>query len=122
MTYNDISVGLPNLLLSLEMPLFSFFILYAYRTTPYNSPKMGKEFSGGPLGIKALFQALNMTDILSAFVRGPMRLVRSQEGMLNHDDSINLISNPPSYQSGVRINPGYYQNVRMNPDWERNSA
>lgn len=35
-TYNDYAVGLPNLIISIEMVLFSLIFLYVYRVAPYN--------------------------------------------------------------------------------------
>lgn len=96
LTYRDITVGIPALALSLEMPPFTLLMLYAYSSKPYESTKLRLGFRGGFMGGKAILEALNMTDILSAFVRGPMRLVREQEQMVIREDSMNLMA-PPAY-------------------------
>ena len=59
-------------------------MLFAYNTKPYTMRNV--EYVGGPLGLRAIFQALNMMDILSAFVRGPMRLLRGQEKNIDAQD------------------------------------
>ncbi|OCL03323.1 hypothetical protein AOQ84DRAFT_347890 [Glonium stellatum] len=84
LSYHDATVAIPSLVLSCEMPFFAVLMIFAYNTKPYTVDNA--DYVGGPLGLGAIFQALNMTDILSAFVRGPMRLLRGQEkdiGTLN---------------------------------------
>lgn len=89
LAYPDISVGLPSLLLCIEMFLFSIFHIWAYPWQPYrpdapavfyplpnkDSTKSPQENihippSGGSLGGKALWDALNLWDVIKAFVRG----------------------------------------------------
>ncbi|OCL13549.1 hypothetical protein AOQ84DRAFT_385338 [Glonium stellatum] len=135
MTYHDISIGLPNLVLACETPIFAAFIMVAYSTKPYTSLKVGRAYQGGPGGIKAILAALNYSDILSSFVRGPMRLVREQHQLVKPADSIGLMT-PSSYESGPPnasqgySNPPTYQpvqqpydngqNIPINPEaWER---
>ncbi|OCL02017.1 DUF300-domain-containing protein [Glonium stellatum] len=125
LSYHDISVGLPNFVLACEMPFFSALIMVAYSVKPYTSTKLGRDYQGGPGGIKALLEALNYSDILSSFFRGPMRLVRSQQQLVRPADSINLMA-PPSYNGQVYQPIQEYnndQNVRMHPDgWERDDV
>ncbi|KAF2488958.1 hypothetical protein BU16DRAFT_432529, partial [Lophium mytilinum] len=91
LTYQNIKVGVPNLLLCCELPFFTAFILYAYRITPYSKNKLGSPRHGA---IVAILQALNYTDILSAFVKGPMKLIKDQEGVKQRDGSMPLIAPP----------------------------
>lgn len=84
MTYHDINTGLPSLILACEMPIFSILLILAFPATPYkrNSP------AAGPLS--AIVDALNITDLLSAFVRGPMRLVREQQRQISVQDGLKM--------------------------------
>jgi hypothetical protein len=137
MSYHDISIGLPNFILACELPFFAAMIMVAYSIKPYTSLKMGRTYQGGPGGIKAIVAALNYSDILSSFFRGPMRLVREQHQLVRPADSISLIS-PPSYEGGsTYTSQGYTsaqgyqqvqqpydngQNIQIKPDgWERDS-
>lgn len=63
------------------------------------------------MGGKAILEALNMTDILSAFVRGPMRLVREQEQMVIREDSMNLMA-PPAYGTNHNGGNGFNNDPR----------
>ncbi|KAF2634309.1 hypothetical protein P280DRAFT_485559 [Massarina eburnea CBS 473.64] len=94
MTYHDIKAGLPSFILALEMPLFAIVIALAFPASPY---KLGQSPVAGPA--TALFQALNITDLLSCFVRGPMRLVRDQQWGIQRQSSMPLVANPgyPGY-------------------------
>lgn len=75
----DIKVGIPSLLLCIEMALFAIFHIWAFSYRPYviGSKKYqaiyaGKEqpgearYKGGPLGIKALFDCFNPWDLVKA--------------------------------------------------------
>ncbi|KAF1951566.1 hypothetical protein CC80DRAFT_480790 [Byssothecium circinans] len=73
LSYHDIKVGLPSFILALEMPLFAVLVALAFPVAPY---KLGQPPAAGPL--TAVVQALDITDLLGCFVRGPMRLVREQ--------------------------------------------
>jgi len=84
------------------MPFFAVLILFAYNTKPYAMRNM--EYVGGPLGLRAIFQALNMMDILSAFVRGPMRLLRGQEENIGAQDrDYKLIVHPSDGKAVVQV-------------------
>jgi hypothetical protein len=80
MTYHDINTGLPSLILACEMPIFSILLILAFPVTPYKSDTP----AAGPLS--AIFDALNITDLLSMFVRGPMRLVKEQQRQISVQD------------------------------------
>jgi hypothetical protein len=84
MTYYDVNTGLASLLLACEMPIFATLIFIAFAPTPYkkNGP------AAGPLS--AVVDAFNITDLLSTFVRGPMRLVRDQQRQILRQDSMRV--------------------------------
>jgi Organic solute transporter Ostalpha len=77
LTFDDLSRGLPSLLLSCEVALFSPFFLYAYTCSPYivrrgtpancTSPQ---GYYGGPSGVHAILSAINVVDIVAEFVQG----------------------------------------------------
>lgn len=57
------------------MPIFALLMIFAFPSKPYkNSNKVA---TAGPM--KALWEALDIRDLLGACVRGPMRLIREQE-------------------------------------------
>ncbi|KAF2737404.1 hypothetical protein EJ04DRAFT_533010 [Polyplosphaeria fusca] len=96
LSYENIVSALPSLILACEMPIFAVLLLFAFPVGPYKNRKP----SAGPF--KAVVDALNYTDILSAFFRGPMRLVREQQKHLDRADSIALIpSGPPQYEEAM---------------------
>ncbi|KAH7411969.1 organic solute transporter Ostalpha-domain-containing protein [Phaeosphaeria sp. MPI-PUGE-AT-0046c] len=84
MTYHDIDIGLASLILACEMPLFAILIFVAFSAKPYS--KNGP--AAGPLS--AIVDAFNITDLLSAFVRGPMRLVRDQQRQILRQASMKV--------------------------------
>src|SRR6202012_33518 len=76
----DLKVGIPNLLICIEMAIFATLHLWAFSWKPYANagtdadldpsyygPKI--TYQGGPLGLKALSQALNPWDLLKAVGR-----------------------------------------------------
>jgi hypothetical protein len=74
-TFKDLSIGVPNLILSLEMVIFALAFLYVYRTQPYyfkhgaTAVPLGHGgYSGGFLGIGAIIQALNIVDIVRGII------------------------------------------------------
>jgi hypothetical protein len=73
MSYHDVNTGLASLILACEMPIFAVLMFLAFSPAPYsmNGP------AAGP--VSAIVDAFNITDLMSAFVRGPMRLVRDQQ-------------------------------------------
>lgn len=87
--YPDLKVGIPSLLLCFEMALFSIMHIWAFPYQPYRvgakatfypvadpasgaRPKENKASppSGGFLGLLAIWDALNLWDIVKAFGRG----------------------------------------------------
>jgi Organic solute transporter Ostalpha len=77
----DLSIGIPNLLICMEMSLFSVLHLWAFPWHPYtianqlasdHSDLYGAKvaYHGGPLGWKAFLEAFNPWDLLKAIGRG----------------------------------------------------
>lgn len=69
MNYTDMRVGVPSLVVMLELVGFSILFHFAYPTTPYdlsldNQVHGAAHYQGGPLGIKALLQSLNPSEFL----------------------------------------------------------
>jgi len=87
MTYHDVSVGLPSLLLACEMFLFALLVLYAFSASPYKMTSVARSMGAS----RALIEALDVRDLLSAFVRGPMRLVRSQKKAASKDEAARTV-------------------------------
>jgi hypothetical protein len=94
MTYHDVNTGLASLILACEMPIFSILMLFAFPPTPYRSNGP----AAGPLS--AILDAFNISDLLSAFVRGPMRLVREQQRQILRQDSMKVDAGNESMLSG----------------------
>ena len=90
MTYHDVDTGLASLILACEMPIFSILMLFAFPSAPYRSSGP----AAGPLS--AIVDAFNISDLLSAFVRGPMRLVREQQRQILRQDSMRVDAGPNS--------------------------
>ncbi|KAF2008160.1 hypothetical protein P154DRAFT_614529 [Amniculicola lignicola CBS 123094] len=94
LTHHDLATALPSLLLAIEMPFFALLLVYAFSATPYKASSKKRGAAG------AILEALNYSDIFSAFVRGPMRLVRGLEkdggvvvGGMGRQDSVGLMGN-----------------------------
>jgi hypothetical protein len=73
MTYEDLTVAIPNLIISVEMAIFTCAFLYVYRTREYCFKKGAAAvplghggYSGGLLGLGAIVQALKITDLVTA--------------------------------------------------------
>ncbi|KAE8442995.1 hypothetical protein EG329_002458 [Mollisiaceae sp. DMI_Dod_QoI] len=79
--YPDLKVGIPSLLLCIEMAIFAVLHLFAFPWKPYQSPKnveypmspikneIGPK-QGGFLGVMALMDAMNPWDLVKGFARG----------------------------------------------------
>ncbi|RCI09831.1 hypothetical protein L249_3996 [Ophiocordyceps polyrhachis-furcata BCC 54312] len=120
LAYPDLKVGIPALLLCVEMACFAIFHLWAFPYSPYlenapltlfpdprpngSSPPRVNERSppaGGPFGILALVDALNLWDFVKAFCRGVRWLLcgvkRRKEDIsyrLDEGDGHNMASLP----------------------------
>ena len=81
----DIRIGIPSLLLCIEMAFFSVFHLFAFPWTVYDIrrstivasesapgflPDPQTAYKGGPMGTKALLDAFNPWDLVKAIGRG----------------------------------------------------
>jgi hypothetical protein len=89
MTFHDINSGLASLILACEMPIFAVLLLLAFSPLPY---KQQGSPAAGP--VNAVVDALNISDLLSAFYRGPMRLVRDQQRQIMRQDSMRIAMVP----------------------------
>lgn len=116
LAYPDLKVGIPSLLLCVEMALFAILHLWAFPYQPYvpgakqtfypvadpssgQGPRPNEHTSprGGFMGIRAFADALNLWDVIKAFGRGIRWLfvgVRKR-----HDD--------PSYLNKANGDTGY---------------
>ena len=86
----DIKVGIPSLLLCIEMALFSIFHLWSFSYKPYviGSKRYQEVYGhlkdeqpryyGGPLGIRALGQCFNPWDLIKATGRSAKWLFRDR--------------------------------------------
>lgn len=86
LSYTDLEVGIPLLLASCELVIFSVFFHFAYSVTPYRltsslhkpPPQMPSDdriiasgsYYGGPLGVRAWISMLNPTEFISAITFG----------------------------------------------------
>jgi hypothetical protein len=97
MTYHDINTGLASLILACEMPIFAFLMIFAFPPTPYRN-------QGSPIAspLNAIVDAFNISDLLSAFVRGPMRLVRDQQRQILRQNSSMVLDGEASLE-GQRL-------------------
>lgn len=91
-TFHDLSVGIPNLLLSLEMVIFSILFLYIYRTGEYCFKKGAAAvplghggYQGGLLGLRAYGDALNITDVLRGIASVPVAFSSRESGGNNQE-------------------------------------
>jgi len=77
----DLKVGIPNLLIAIEMAFFSVLHIWAFPWKPYtidNQESTGDPavykgevvYQGGPMGLKAFLDAFNPWDMLKATGRG----------------------------------------------------
>jgi hypothetical protein len=90
MTFHDVNTGLASLILACEMPIFAVLLVFAFSHRPY------KRAPGGPAAgpLNAIVDAINITDLLSAFYRGPMRLVRDQQRQILRQGSMKIQALP----------------------------
>jgi hypothetical protein len=126
----DVLVGIPSLLLCIEMAIFAVLHLFAFPYKPYTKgvepfkyPVSGEDLThpgfnticpkrGGPLGIYAILDAMNPWDLVKAFGRG-MRWIfvgrRHRENDLSYKVSSNDLSLEPtrtgdtSYEGPIRL-------------------
>lgn len=82
LAFPDLYVGVPSLLICVEMAIFAVMHIFAYPHKPYVTGHLGKYPSpssgmddigpkqGGPFGLMALVDALNPWDMVKGFGRG----------------------------------------------------
>jgi hypothetical protein len=71
--YPDIKVGIPSLLLAIEMTMFAIIHIFAFSWKPYDVTKNADpslRYEGGTFGWKALWDAFNLWDVVKAAARG----------------------------------------------------
>jgi hypothetical protein len=71
--YPDIKVGIPSVLLAIEMSIFAVMHIFAFSAKPYDIRKIedvNATYSGGFMGWKAIYDAFNIWDIVKASARG----------------------------------------------------
>lgn len=77
---NDLKVGIPELLINIEMAIFGILHLWAFSWKPYRLSSQSTEitdfygngkasYQGGRLGLRALIDAMNPLDLLKAIGR-----------------------------------------------------
>ncbi|KAF1935384.1 hypothetical protein EJ02DRAFT_389272 [Clathrospora elynae] len=85
MSFHDVNTSLASLILACEMPIFAVLLIFAFPPLPYKNQASP---AAGPLS--AIVDAFNITDLLSAFIRGPMRLLREQQRQILRQDSMRI--------------------------------
>lgn len=73
MAYPDIKVGIPSLLLAIEMTIFAIIHIFAFSWKPYDITKNADpslHYQGGKFGWYALWDAFNLWDVVKAAARG----------------------------------------------------
>ena len=105
MSYHDIKVVLPSLILACEMPFFSVLLFFAFPVSVYKNGAEEMAPAAGP--ITAMVQAFNISDLMSCFVRGPMRLVREQQWGMQRAMSLPLHAEGDfaTHQGGYSAHP-----------------
>ncbi|KAF8862960.1 hypothetical protein BDZ45DRAFT_702611 [Acephala macrosclerotiorum] len=116
-TFKDLSIGLPNLIISCEMVIFSLAFLYIYRTQEYifkpttsTAVPLGHGgYQGGFMGFRAYREALNILDILQGIISVPGLLLNkrggSRQGERNGGQAGKVWVTGPQYQN-IEMHPG----------------
>ncbi|KAF2400850.1 DUF300-domain-containing protein [Trichodelitschia bisporula] len=71
--YPDIKIGIPSMLIAVEMSIFAGMHMFAFSWKPYdirNNPDPAARYQGGPLGLYAFVDAFNLWDVVKASARG----------------------------------------------------
>lgn len=125
LAYPDITVGIPNLLLTIEMAFFAVLHLYAFPYGPYKQARhlnskypspsddpTGQNLNtigpkqGGFLGVKAILDAMNPWDLVKAFGRG-MRWIFVGRKHRENDISYKIGSNDMDLEPTRMNNDSY---------------
>ncbi|KAJ5190997.1 uncharacterized protein N7498_009982 [Penicillium cinerascens] len=93
LSYGDTNIGIPNLLICLQMVLFALFFPYAYRVSPYIN---GGPYKGGSLGGRAWIGMLSPMEILRA-IKFACNMAQSRRTKKSADYS--NIELGPSYEA-----------------------
>jgi hypothetical protein len=101
LTYKDLTIAIPNLVVSFEMVLFTIGFLFVFRIREYEFKKGATAvhlghggYSGGFLGLSAIFQAVNISDVVKAIVGAITGRPRSSVGstrMYDRRQGVSLI-------------------------------
>ena len=108
LAYPDLVVGIPSLLLCIEMAIFAVLHLFAFPYEPYTNSEQPSMFpgssiddigpkQGGFLGIKALVDAMNPWDLVKGFARGMRWLFigrKNREADISYKTSTLDFNNP----------------------------
>ncbi|KAH6715890.1 organic solute transporter Ostalpha-domain-containing protein [Leptodontidium sp. 2 PMI_412] len=129
--YPDLKVGIPSLLLCIEMALFAVLHLFAFSWKPYASSASGSDYpmspiknslgpkQGGFLGIKAFVDAMNPWDLVKAFARGMRWLfigVKHRENDTSYKSSSFDINNPQNGDMSLQsTTPASYKRTQNLP-------
>lgn len=121
----DVKVGIPSVLLTIEMACFSVLHIFAFSWKPYslnhssavNAAGAGfsgmPHYEGGTLGVKAFADAANPWDIIKSSARGFRWLF---VGVKNRRNDISYKDNVWSSDSGVLGgNDVYYESTKLGP-------
>ena len=92
LSYHDIH-ALPSLILACEMPIFAILVVFAFPVSVYKGEQ--RKPAAGP--INALVEAVDLRDLGSAFIRGPMRLIREQQWGMERQSSFPLAAGETAY-------------------------
>ncbi|PMD46667.1 DUF300-domain-containing protein [Hyaloscypha variabilis F] len=129
LAYPDIIIGIPALLICIEMAFFSVLHVFAFSWTPYrsgaevtgypNSPsgsfnKPGVK-QGGFLGVKALVDAMNPWDLVKGFARG-MRWLFVGVKTRENDPSYKASSENDLTLESTGGDPNYKKNYAGSPN------
>lgn len=132
----DIKVGIPSMLLCVEMALFAIFHWWSFSYKPYviGSQAYQNEFGhlketeplryrGGPLGLKAVVQCFNPWDLIKATGRSAKWLFRDRKyrqndssySAVNHAQKMTDLSTSTSY-NGAAPAPVDKQTTKMDEE------
>jgi hypothetical protein len=111
--YPDIKVGIPSVLLAVEMSIFAVIHIFAFSHKPYDiskNPDPAARYQGGPLGWKAIYDAFNLWDIVKAAARGFRWLfhgARHRERDISYEASRAGSVRQPGSKFGSEVDTGY---------------
>lgn len=127
--YPDIQIGIPSLLLCIEMAIFAVLHLFAFPYKPYTKEAMATKDplspisidpgrdkmvinQGGFLGYRALVDAMNPWDLVKGFARGMRWLFVGRKH--REDDLSYKNSNVARTEDGLSLQPTRLKDERYN--------